>query len=98
MEINNESRKFAKDLATKMGWKQEGKGNFFRNNNGDLYNITTTSKGKVESRQYRLDCKYLISYDIKTNSLKVFHKNDLKIGGVTRIGANGVKYYQVEVK
>lgn len=98
MEINNASRKFAKEFGLKMGWGRVGNGNFFRSKNGDLYNITLTSKGKVESRQFRLDCDYLISLDVETNSLKVYKKGDLKIGGVTRIGADGMKYYQAEVK
>ena len=96
MEANNKSREYAKELATTMGWLQEGRGNFYRNAKGDLLNITLTTKGKIESRQFRLDCKYLISLGTRTNTLSVFNKKDLIIGNVTRVGADGMHYYQAK--
>lgn len=98
MDANNRSRKVAKDIALKMGWKQEGVGNFFTTKEGDLLNITLSTKGKVESRQFRKDCKYLVSFDEGTNTLSVYEQKDLIIKGVTRINAKGVHFYQANLK
>lgn len=98
MDANNRSRKVAKDLALKMGWKQEGSGNFFTTKDGDLVNITLSTKGKVESRQFRKDCKYLVSFNESANTLSVYQQKDLVLKGVTRINAKGVHFYQATLK
>ena len=53
MEANNLSRKMTKDLAEDLGWEKQGQGNFFVTKQGELVNITLTTKNKVESRQFR---------------------------------------------
>ena len=98
MEANNISRKIAKGVAVKMGWVQEGNGNFFRNTQGKLINITVSTSCTVESRQFRKDCDYLVSYDTKTKKVSIYRNQDLKLSSVTRIGADGVVYYQARPK
>jgi hypothetical protein len=98
MEANNISRKIAKEVAVKMGWVQEGNSNFFRNTQGKLINITVSTSGTVESRQFRKDCDYLVSYDTKTKKVSIYRNQDLKLSSVTRIGADGVVYYQARPK
>ena len=98
MEANNKSRNLAKDVAFAFGWEKEGNGNFFRTKRGDLVNFTLTTKGKIESRQFRLDCDYLVSYDDVKNKMYVHRREDLQVKGVTRIGADGTKYYQANLK
>lgn len=98
MTPNNESRKFAKEFAETLGWKQVGNGNFFVTPKGHKVNVTSTTSGKVESRQFTLDCDYLACYDVNANKVYLHKKKDLEIGCVTRINSKGQKFYQASVK
>jgi hypothetical protein len=98
MSANNESRKFANQLANAFGWEKEGNGNFFRTRSGAKVNITMTTSGKIESRQFTLDCDYLACYDVTSKKIAVHKKEDLSIGNVTRINSKGVMFYQASLK
>lgn len=98
MEANNRSRKTAKEVAKTFGWQQIGSGNHFINSQGQKINFTLTTRGKIESRQWREDCDYLVCLNEKENKMFVKNKSDLEVKGVTRIGADGTKYFQAESK
>lgn len=98
MEANNRSRKTAKDVAETFGWKQIGRGNHFVNKMGHKINFTLTARDKIESRQWREDCDYLVCFNETANKMVVKSKSELTVKGVTRIGADGTKYFQAEAK
>lgn len=97
MQNNNLSRNKAKNLAAACGWKQVGNGNFFMTNKGDLLNVTMCD-GEPESRQFRLDCNYLVVTNPNDDSVKIYHRDQIVVKGVSRIGPDGIKYYQANVK
>ncbi len=98
MTKNNLSRKLVKDFATRCGWSQEGNGNFFKTSKGELVNITLCDSGVNESRQFRMDCDYLITIRSDSNQVQMFHRDQLDIKGVSRIGPDGTKYYQANAR
>jgi hypothetical protein len=97
MNENNLSRKKAKEFAQRLGWQQQGRGNFFITNSGELVNITLCN-GVEESRQFRADCQYLITLREDSDLVKIYPREQLTIKGVSRIGPDGTKYYQANVK
>lgn len=97
MENNNISRSKAKDLASRCGWEKVGNGNFFKTKQGDLVNITMCD-GEPESRQFRLDCDYLVVTNSNNDSVKIYNREQLQVKGVSRIGPDGVKYYQANLR
>ena len=97
MNENNLSRKKAKQFAERLGWEQQGRGNFFLTQQGELVNITLCNDID-ESRQFRTDCSYLITLRENSDLVKIYHREQLVVKGLSRIGPDGTKYYQASVK
>lgn len=93
---NNWSRKQFKKYCLINGYKAEGKQNAFIRE-GKVYAFSTPQTYKADCRQFGEHYVGLVCL-MPNGDYKEFNKNQLNFGAVTRVGPNGIKYYQAQEK
>ena len=91
---NNLSRKKFIKFCEKNGFKRIGANNAFEFG-GKIYGYSLVRGMKGECRQFGEHYEGLVC-EFKGGKFKWFNKDQLVMGGVTRIGPDGVKYFNVD--
>ena len=97
MGRNNLSRKLFKDFCIKMGVKPVGRTNSFIDNQGCRVGFALKTDDNTV-RQYGEDYKGVVVANDTLSKIKYYGSEDVVKKSLSRIGADGYKYYNAHLK
>lgn len=96
VSANNRSRVSFLEFCKINGFTRIGANNAFEFN-GKIYGYSCVSGDDPECRQFGENYDGLVC-EFKSKELKWYDRSQLNVGSVTRIGPDGVKYFNVKGK
>ena len=88
---NNESRDKFKDFCNHYGYKSVGRNNAFIFN-GKIYGFSTSKNNYPECRQFSEHYSGFVCI-MPCDTMKWVHSSSVHLGACTRVGPDGVKYF-----